>query len=114
MKTLRICSLRLLLGCLFISLSLLAGCASTTDKATSSEKPEVILQQAKTAYFEQRYEAVFQLVFPLALAGNDKAQYVVGYLYHHGLGVEKNDREAMSWIHRAAAQGNEKALEAIR
>jgi TPR repeat protein len=104
----------ILLGCFFTLLLLLAGCSTTGDTRSPGESPEAVLQQAKQAYFEQRYTDVFELVFPLAVAGNDQAQYTLGYLYHHGLGVEKNDRQAMSWIQRAAAQGNKKALEALK
>jgi TPR repeat protein len=93
---------------------LLGGCATTTQKDAQTENPELILAQAKKAYFEQQYQEVFQLLFPLAVTGNDQAQYVLGYLYHHGLGVEKNDQQAMNWIQRAASQGNKKALEALR
>ncbi len=114
MKTLRTRITRLLTGCLCLTLLLLAGCSTTTQKNTQTGNPEVILEQAKKAYFEQKYQEVFQLLFPLAVAGNDQAQYVLGYLYHHGLGVEKNEQQAMNWIQRAATQGNKKALEALR
>lgn len=114
MKTLRSCFIRFLLGCFCLTLLLLGGCATTTQKDAQTENPELILAQAKKAYFEQQYQEVFQLLFPLAVAGNDQAQYVLGYLYHHGLGVEKNDQQAMNWIQRAASQGNKKALEALR
>ncbi|MEN8178064.1 MAG: sel1 repeat family protein [Pseudomonadota bacterium] len=91
---------------------ILSGCVSSEEKEAMNN-PQYILGQAKQAYFENNYRLVFQLLFPLAAKGNDQAQYTLGYLYHHGLGVEKNDQQAMNWIQRAAAQGNKKALEAL-
>ncbi|MCU7844970.1 MAG: SEL1-like repeat protein [Candidatus Thiodiazotropha sp. (ex Monitilora ramsayi)] len=96
---------------LFTLLSI--GCTSA-PKSEIAEDPDAILQQAHKAYANEDYQQVFQLVFPLAAAGNDQAQYTLGYLYFHGLGIEKNERQAMNWIQRAAAQGNKKALHALK
>lgn len=105
---------------LFLAISLtvvvlfLPACSSSAKKEALENDPQYILAQAKQAYFEKNYRKVFQLLFPLATSGNGQAQYTLGYLYHHGLGVEKNDQQAMNWIQRAAAQGNKKALEALK
>ncbi|MEJ2609622.1 MAG: hypothetical protein P8179_05920 [Candidatus Thiodiazotropha sp.] len=71
------------------------------------------MHEAHLAYNAKQYKKVFQLLFPLAAQGNDKAQYTLGYLFYHGLGVEKNTQQSMHWIQRAAAQGNVKAIEAL-
>lgn len=99
---------------LFLSSGILAGCASTAEKERQQKEPAFILAQAEQAYQQQDYRKVFELLFPLAAQGNDEAQYTLGYLYHNGLGVEKDDRQAMSWIQRSAAQGNKKALRALQ
>ncbi len=96
-----------------LALLTLAGCSTTPDEERPQD-PEIVLQEAHRAYAAQEYEKVFQLVFPLAAAGNDRAQYTLGYLYYHGLGVEKSESQAMNWIQRAAAQGNKKALQALK
>ncbi|MGD8590829.1 MAG: hypothetical protein PVG22_18555 [Chromatiales bacterium] len=115
MKTLRNHPLRLLLlAGLWVGLTLLAGCATTADKNADIDNPEAVLAQAKQAYHAQQYKEVFQLLYPLAVKGNDQAQYVLGYLYYYGLGLEKNEQQAMAWIQRAAAQGNKKALQALQ
>jgi TPR repeat protein len=103
----------LLIGLLSFAVVLLSGCVSSAEKEALNN-PDYILEQARQAYFNKDYRQVFQLLFPLAAAGNDQAQYTLGYLYHHGLGVDRNDQQAMNWIQRAAAQGNKKALEALR
>ena len=41
----------------------------------------------------------------LAEDGNAAAQYNLGVMYHHGLGVAQSDGEAAKWIRRAAEQG---------
>ena len=102
-----------ILGLLIPAAGTLTGCATKADTKLQDD-PQAILQQAREAYFAKDYNRVFQLVFPLAVSGNDQAQYTLGYLYHHGLGVERNDRQAMTWIQRAAAQGHKKALDALR
>ena len=104
-----------LLKNLAVSLAImtLSGCASSPDEE-ALKNPKYVLEQAQQAYFAKDYQRVFDLVFPLASAGNDQAQYTLGYLYYHGLGVTKSDVQAMNWIQRAAAQGNKKALEALR
>ncbi len=108
--------IKTLLKAMFISalLLVLSGCVGSAEKEALENDPQYILGQAKQAYLEKNYRLVFQLLFPLAAEGNDQAQYTLGYLYHHGLGVEKNDQQAMNWIQRSAAQGNKKALEALR
>lgn len=103
----------LLVASLLLATTLTGGCASTRD-AEKSRDAQTILEEAHQAYASQEYEKVFQLVFPLAASGNDQAQYTLGYLYYHGLGIEKSESQAMNWIQRAAAQGNKKALQALK
>ncbi len=91
----------------------LTGCSTTPDEERPQD-PEAVLQEAHRAYAAQEYGKVFELVYPLAAAGNDRAQYTLGYLYYHGLGVEKSETQAMNWIQRAAALGNKKALQALK
>ena len=93
--------------------ALLAGC-TTSPQRDASQDPQAIMQEARKAYTDKDYQKVFQLVLPLAAAGNADAQYTLGYLYYHGLGVEKSETQAMNWIQRSAAQGNQKALSALK
>jgi TPR repeat protein len=96
---------------ILISLAILTGCATSPDPA--EDETAVTLAEAHKAYSAKEYKKVFQLLFPLAAAGNDKAQYTLGYLFYHGLGVEKNERQAMHWVQQSAAQGNQKAIKAL-
>ena len=98
---------------LLLMSALLAGC-TTSPQRDASQDPQAIMQEARKAYTDKDYEKVFQLVLPLAAAGNADAQYTLGYLYYHGLGVQKSETQAMNWIQRSAAQGNKKALSALK
>ena len=92
-------------------LAILSGCATSPEPEI--DETAVGLKEAHLAYNAKEYKKVFRLLFPLAAAGNDRAQYALGYLFYHGLGVEKNERQAMHWVQRSAAQGNKKALQAL-
>ncbi len=91
----------------------LAGCSTTPDEDRLQD-PKFVMEEAHRAYAAQQYDKVFHLVFPLAASGNDQAQYTLGYLYFNGLGVTKSETQAMNWIQRAAANGNKKALQALK
>ncbi|MFP6688182.1 MAG: hypothetical protein VCD31_02525, partial [Alphaproteobacteria bacterium] len=41
---------------------------------------------------------------PLAEQGDADAQTLIGMMYNEGLGVPKNDAEAVKWFHKAAEQ----------
>jgi TPR repeat protein len=102
----------LIIAALLLGLQL-AGC-STTPNEDSQQSPEAIMQEAHKAYAAEDYKKVFQLVYSLAASGYADAQYTIGYLYFHGLGIEKSEAQAMSWIQRAAAQGHKKAKQALK
>ncbi|MEJ2529847.1 MAG: sel1 repeat family protein [Gammaproteobacteria bacterium] len=97
---------------LLLSATLIGGCSTTPRN--EQQDPQTIMEEAHKAYASKEYEKVFRLLLPLAASGNDQAQYTIGYLYFHGLGVQKSETQAMSWIQRAAAQGNEKAQRALK
>ena len=99
------------LFCTLLTISLLTGCASTPDPEV--DEIAATLAEAHKSYNNKEYKKVFQLLFPIAAAGNAKAQYALGYLFYHGLGVEKSERQAMHWVQRSAAQGNKKAIQAL-
>ena len=54
-------------------------------------------------------DMVFDFQMKLAKKGNAEAQFKVGEMYESGRGVKKNMDEAMKWINKAAAQGNQGA-----
>ena len=48
-----------------------------------------------------------------ALSGDADAQYALGYLLYYGKGVTQNKTTALSWIRKAAAQGQPQAAKAL-
>ncbi len=103
---------KLIMAALLLGLQL-AGCSTTPDEDRQQD-PKAVMQEAHKAYAAENYEKVFQLVYPLASTGYADAQYTLGYLYFHGLGIERSEAQAMNWIQRAAAQGHKKALQALK
>ncbi len=57
------------------------------------------------AYDRGDYAAAYRLWRPLAEKGYGRAQGMLGLMYHEGIGVPKDDREAAHWYRLAAAQG---------
>jgi len=49
-----------------------------------------------------------------AQQGSSRAEYYLGYIYHHGKAVEKKDDEAVRWYTRAAAQGHVYAIDTLK
>ena len=67
------------------------------------------LEDAKTAFDNKDYEKAYELLAPLAEAGNAEAQTRLGAMYVNGQGVEQDFTLGFSWIMKAGAQGYETA-----
>lgn len=63
-------------------------------------------EDGSDAIERQDYATAFRLLQPLAEQGDDFAQYNVGYMFAHGLGVARNDEKAAYWYRKAAEQGD--------
>lgn len=57
------------------------------------------------AYLRGDFPTALRTWRPLAKSGNVKAQFNVGLMYENGMGVPKDDAEAVKWYRRAAEQG---------
>jgi hypothetical protein len=57
--------------------------------------------------------AAFIVWLPMAQAGDAKAQFNVGRCYQRGYGIEQNSGNAISWLMKAADQGDPRALREI-
>lgn len=89
----------------YIRLALFLGLLPWTPIAAAD--PLVDAVQAVNA--GQHRQAV-QLLTPLADSGNAQAQYRLGLLYYHGQGVAEDERLAIAFWKKAAAQGNTDAM----
>lgn len=54
-------------------------------------------------------DAALEVFRPLAQDGNAEAQYHLAYMYQSGTGVQQNDKEALKWYLKAAANGHQGA-----
>ena len=65
------------------------------------------------AYERDDYAAALREFLPLARRGHRLAQFNVGLMYQHGLGVEPNLTEAVKWYGQAAENGDAQAQRTI-
>lgn len=71
----------------------------------TSTMEDTVLHAAEAAKERGDYPWLHQLWRPLAESGVARAQFHLGVLYYHGLGVPPNLAEARHWWGAAAAQG---------
>jgi len=64
------------------------------------------LDEGVAAWERSDYAAALRELRPLAEQGNAVAQFGLGLMYAHGLGVPQDHREAVKWYRLAAQQGN--------
>lgn len=58
----------------------------------------------------EQNKLIYQINIENAKKGDEKAQYVIGYMYYKGKGVPKNYVKAADWYKKAAEHKNTKAL----
>lgn len=49
-----------------------------------------------------------------ARQGDAAAQYMIGKMYLEGQGVSKDEQQALTWLKKAAAQGNKEAISILK
>ena len=79
-----------------------------------SEK-NIPLRQGKIHFALGEYDAAFKWFERYVKEGTSdpETQYMIGYMYDHGRGVERDKNEAASWYWKAANQGYDKAIEVL-
>ena len=60
-----------------------------------------------------RYREALQYLVPAAQQNYAPAQFVLGVMYWHGLGVDRNNTEAINLLDKASKQGWEEAQQAL-
>jgi len=104
---------------LLLIAAMLAACATVPvepppKKVSPEEISAALFERAKLLYLSRDYAGAAALMQTLAGRGHLQAQYVLGYMYYYGLGLPRNEKEAIRWITTAAARGHPKAREALR
>lgn len=62
--------------------------------------------EASALYGQQKYGAAARIIVPLAVAGDARAQGMLGLMYEYGQGVPQDFALAVEWYSCAANQGN--------
>jgi TPR repeat protein len=70
----------------------------------SSSNAAGALEDAAKAYEAKNYTQAIKLYKPLALKGNENAQFSLGIMYNEGKGVPQDYAEAVKWFKLAAEQ----------
>jgi len=96
------------LAAVCLSVAFFAGCGE------KEEKSEVLLQKGITAYESEDYTTAVDYFTKAAEQGNAEAQFMLGYCYKAGIGVEANGAEAEKWFHKAAEQGDQSAAKLLK
>jgi TPR repeat protein len=98
------------LGVAVIILTSMAACASIgTSKDADATTSEQKLAQGYAAYKAGRYEHAYEILRPLAEAGNSDAQAQLGTIYLHGNYKPRDLDEALKWFRLAASKGSASA-----
>jgi TPR repeat protein len=82
------------------------ACFATTvilDARAGTDDDE--FRQGLSAFNTGDYATALKLWRPLAERGEPRSEAGIGFMYHRGLGVAVDDREAAAWLGRAAEQG---------
>jgi len=100
-------------------LLLLSACTTVpvdNDRPSTATRLEIqqkIFEQTKALFLNQQYTQAANALLILAKEGHIDAQYTIGYMYHYGYGVPRNEKESIRWITIAAARGHPQAEEAL-
>jgi uncharacterized protein len=91
-----------LIGLLALILCLiLSAFAGTASAATDDDD----FRRGLTAFNAGDYETALQAWRPLAEKDEPRSLAGIGFMYHRGMGVGADDREAAAWLLRAAERG---------
>ena len=67
-------------------------------------------KEGKEAYDKKDYAAAWKELDPLAKKGDRDAQYLVGSMYHMGMGVPASYKDAAEWYRKSADAGKVDAI----
>ena len=79
-----------------------------------SSPDDIIFGSALRAAREGRYRDAYALWLSLAQEGHQQAQRNLAYLYHLGLGIERDPAQAAAWMARATCQPKEDPVAVFR
>lgn len=87
--------MRRLLWAIALSIAVLGGDIAYAD-----------FKQAALAFRAKNWDVAFKAASAAAAQGDIRAQAMLGYLYFHGRGAERNINTALDWYNKAASKGH--------
>ncbi len=89
------------------SAKLVAMCAisSLLGSLVHAGTPDDNFRRGLSAFNSGDYSTALRLWRPLAEGDDPRSEAGIGFMYHRGLGVAVDDREAAMWLRRAAEHG---------
>lgn len=84
-----------------------------SNSAAQNELQQQRFTQGKALFLNKQYAEAASVLLPLAQMGHPGAQYTIGYMYHYGHGLPRNEKESTRWIATAAGRGHKLAQEAL-
>lgn len=73
----------------------------------------VTFEDGRNALSNNDYNKAFTIFEDLALKGDAKSQYRLGFMYDTGKAVKMNKKEAIKWYKKSSEQGYKKAQKAL-
>ena len=98
-------------GSFLAALLVLAAPVCLAEEVPAGESPELEAAQAAAdaAYQAGRYQQAYEIYLgDLAPAGDKYAQYLIGIMHAHGLGVQQDAALGAAWLALAAERGDER------
>jgi len=101
----------------------LMACATTHHQAATDNHDnqkslgianQSYLAEGKRLFEEGFYKSAMHELLPIAVNGNEEAQYAVGFMYYYGYGVSQDTEVGFFWIQRSANQHYEPAMQALQ
>ncbi|MEA3411991.1 MAG: SH3 domain-containing protein [Pseudomonadota bacterium] len=89
-----------------LAVALLLASSATTASAADAKAYE----KARKSMRSGNYAEAYCILSPLAKENNDRAQYLLGWMYHNGYGLAIDDEKAKYWWTRSGNNGNRDAL----
>jgi TPR repeat protein len=83
------------------------------EKAAQNNHSEAQVEWGKSYFRRQEYRQSMEWFLKAAQAGNADAQHWMAYIYHNGIGIQRNFAEAMLWDMKSAANGFSAAMDTI-
>ena len=88
----------------------LFGIAALCLASITSVVAQGTLDDALKAINDKRFSKAVEILTPLANSNNAYAQLRLGTLYYHGQGTAEDEKMAVHWWKKSAAQGNVEAM----